>query len=193
MTDRPARGLTGTEAKRLHRDWRRRTERPVRLLLDNVQTPFNVGSIVRTAASFRVEHMYVVGTAAVTPEHPKSKKTSLGTERLVPWSEHPRVDEAVADLRSRGHRIVGIELSTEAQPLHEVAFDTRGVCLVLGHEDRGLSAATLAVCDELAYVPTPGKVGSLNVAVAAAIALYEVRRAEWSELPSEPSGVDLDP
>jgi tRNA (guanosine-2'-O-)-methyltransferase len=82
MTSGP-RPLSATESKRLNREWRRRTEWPLVLLLDNVQTPFNVGSIVRTAAAFRVEHIFIVGTAPVTPEHPKSQKTSLGTERLL--------------------------------------------------------------------------------------------------------------
>ena len=172
--------LSGTEAKRLHRDWRRRTERPLSLILDNVQTPFNVGSIVRTAASFRIEHLYVVGSVPVTPNHPKSQKTSLGTERLVPWSEHARIDEAVGAARTAGLRVVGVELATGGRPLHEVVAPVGGVCLVLGHEDRGLSAAALAACDDVGYIPTPGKVGSLNVAVACAIALYEIRRQEWT-------------
>ena len=171
--------LSATEAKRLHRDWRRRTEWPLTLLLDNVQTPFNVGSIVRTAAAFRVEHIYIVGTAPVTPEHPKSQKTSLGTERLLAWSEHATVDDAVADVRGRGVRLIGVELASNARPLADVDFDARGVCLALGHEDRGLSPALLAQCDAVAFVPTPGKVGSLNVAIAASIALYEARRHEW--------------
>lgn len=178
------RSLSGTEAKRLHRDWRRRTERPVSLILDNVQTPFNVGSIVRTAASFRVEHLHLAGAAAVTPDHPKSKKTSLGTERLVPWSQHPNVEAAVAAARGGAGRmrVIGIELATGGRPLHELALDPPPgpVCLVVGHEDRGLSPSALDAVDDVAYVPTPGKVGSLNVAVACAIALYELRRQEWT-------------
>jgi tRNA (guanosine-2'-O-)-methyltransferase len=63
-------------------------------------------------------------------------------------------------------------------PLHEAPLDG-DVCLVLGHEDKGLSPATLALCDAIAYLPQPGKVGSLNVAVAAAVALAEARRREW--------------
>lgn len=175
------RPLSGTEAKRLHRDWRRRTERPLTLILDHVQTPFNVGSIVRTAASFRVDHLYVVGAAAVTPEHPKSKKTSLGTERLLPWSAHHDLDAAVAAVRARGQRVVGVELASGGRAIHEaVVAGDGGTCLLLGHEDRGLSAAALSACDDVVYVPTPGKVGSLNVAVACAIALFEARRQEWT-------------
>ena len=174
------RALTATEAKRLHREWRHRTERPLTMLLDNVQTPFNVGSIVRTAASFRVQHLYIAATVPVTPDHPKSKKTSLGTERLLTWSEHATVEDAVADVRAAGQQLVAVELATDGHPLMDVAWSEGGTCIVLGHEDRGLSAATLGLCDAVAYVPTPGKVGSLNVAIAAGIALYEARRAEWT-------------
>ena len=180
------RNLSSTEAKRLHRDWRRRTSRPLSLILDNVQTPYNVGAILRTAASFRVDHLWLAGASA-TPDHDKTRKTSLGTERLVPWSIVASVAEAAAAARAEDLELVGVELAEGAEALGTAAF-ARGVCLVLGHEDRGLSNAALAVCDRFAYVPTPGKVGSLNVATAAAIALFEVRRQEWSD----PQGVDLD-
>ena len=183
------RNLSATEAKRLHREWRRRTERPLGLLLDNVQTPYNVGAILRTAASFRVAHLWLAGASA-TPAHEKTRKTSLGTERLVEWSVVESMAEGATEARAAGMEIVGVELAHGAVAVSEAAFPG-GVCLVLGHEDRGLSNAGLAACDRFVYVPTPGKVGSLNVATAAAIALYEVRRQEWST--SDPLGVDLDP
>jgi tRNA (guanosine-2'-O-)-methyltransferase len=192
---RVARPLSGTEAKRLNREWRRRTDVPVGVLLDGVQQPFNVGSIVRTAAAFRASHLWIAGTAPVTPDHPKSRKTSLGTERLLPWSTWPDVSAAAADAKAAGFVLVGVELATEATPLPVLGgFGDRPVCLVLGHEERGLSRAAIAACDAVGYVPTPGKVGSLNVAVAAGIALYEVRRREWTATTtSEAAGVDLDP
>jgi tRNA (guanosine-2'-O-)-methyltransferase len=180
------RHLTTTEGKRLHREWRRRTERPLGLLLDSVQTPFNVGAIFRTAAAFRVAHVWLAGASA-TPDHDKTRKTSLGTERLVPWSEVATVAEGAAAARNLGMAVVGVELTRGAAPLASSDLGD-GVCLVLGHESHGLSSAALAACDRFAYVPTPGKVASLNVATAAAIALYEARRQEWSE----PEGVDLD-
>lgn len=189
-----ARPLSGTEAKRLNREWRRRTGGRVGLLLDGVQQPFNVGSIVRTAAAFRADHLWIAGAAPVTPDHPKSRKTSLGTERLLPWSVWPDVAAAVDDVRAAGFTaVVGVELATVATPLTDVLLGD-AVCLVVGHEERGLSKAAIAACDAVAYVPTPGKVGSLNVAVATGIALYEVRRREWtsSAAGSEAPGVDLD-
>ena len=171
------RNLGDTELKRLHREWRRKTEDRLALLLDDVQTPYNVGSIVRTAAALRVEHLHLAG-ASITPSHAKSHKTSLGTERYVDWTHHDRLTTAIDAVRAGGYRLVGIELADGAVPLHEAQLGP-AVCLAFGHEDRGLSPATLAACDEVAFVPQLGKVGSLNVAQAAAMAMYEVRRRSW--------------
>lgn len=171
--------MTPTEAKRLQRDWRRRTEGRLALLLDHVQTPYNVGSITRVAAAMRVEHLYLVGEATPAPSHPSARKTGLGTERYLTWSHHPDVDEAVRALTGEGFTLVGIELTTGAAPLHEAKMPD-APCLALGHEDRGLSPACLARCHAVVYVPTLGRVGSLNVASAASIAIYEARRRAWT-------------
>ena len=95
-------------------------------------------------------------------------------------------EAAVRDAQAQGYQVIGIELADTAVPLHEVET-TDKVCLALGHEDRGLSAATLALCDDVAFIPMLGKIGSLNVATAAAIACYEVRRHSWTS-PAPPSG-----
>ncbi|MDP8987057.1 MAG: TrmH family RNA methyltransferase [Actinomycetota bacterium] len=178
--------LGDTDLKRLHRHWRRRTAGRLALLLDSVQTPFNVGAIVRTAAAERVEHLYVVGASA-SPAHPRSRKTSLGTERSVPWTEHETVDGAVTAVQAAGLFLLGVELADGAVPLHEVPLPA-DVCLALGHEDRGLSPRTLGACDAVAFVPQLGRGGSLNVASAAAIAMYEVRRREWTSPPTDEHG-----
>ena len=169
--------LDGTGLKRLHREWRHRTEGRLALVLDNVQSPFNVGAIVRTAAAYRVEHAWLVGA---TPEldDAKVRKTALGCDRYLTWQRAETAAVALADARTDGFSPVGLELADGASPLHELAF-SGDVCLVIGHEDRGLAPATLDACDTVAYVPMLGKVGSLNVATATAIALYELRRQRW--------------
>lgn len=169
-----SRQLDGTGMKRLHREWRRQTSGRVALLLDGVSSPFNVGSIVRTAAAERVEHVWFSETATL-PTASSVRKTAMGTEKYLTWSIG-----GVADARTAGWRVVGIELADGAVPLHSLALAGSPVCLALGHEDRGLAPATLAECDDVAYVPQLGRVGSLNVAVAAAIAIYETRRQEWA-------------
>jgi tRNA (guanosine-2'-O-)-methyltransferase len=169
--------LDGTGLKRLHRAWRQRGAARLSLLLDNVQSPFNVGAIVRTAAAYRVEHAWLVGA---TPEldDAKVRKTALGCDRYLTWERCEWVTDALAAARAAGFSPIALELADGASPLHELA-PASDVCLVVGHEDRGLAPATLDACDAAVYVPMLGKVGSLNVATATAIALYELRRQRW--------------
>ena len=176
------RQLGGTDMKRLHRTWRRRTTHRVSLLLDGVQNPFNVGSIVRTAAALGVDHLWLAGDTA-DPSAAKTQKTALGTQRYLTWTAVDDPLDAVREVRAAGGRVVGLELATGAEPLH--ALDLRGpLCLAIGHEDRGLGTALLGACDAVGYVPLTGRVGSLNVAAATGIALYEVRRQEWAAEPA---------
>lgn len=172
------RNLGDTDLKRLHREWRRKTSGRLALLLDSVQTPFNVGSIARTAAAERVDHLFLAG-ATPSPAHTKSRKTSLGSERYLTWTAFEQVNAAIDGVKDDGYRLVGIELADGAVPLHEVGMGD-DVCLAFGHEDKGLSPQTLAACDAVAFIPQLGRVGSLNVAQAAAIAIYEARRRSWA-------------
>ena len=186
-TEQARRNLTSTELKRLHRSWRRRTDGRAGLLLDGVQNPFNLGAIARTAAAYRVERGWVVGGPEDPFGGPKVQKTAMGTQRLVAWQGVPDMATGLADATAAGFRLVGLELGEGARPLFELDL-TGAVCLVVGHEERGLSPAAARACTAVGFVPLLGKVGSLNVATATAIALYELRRQEWTqpeELPSE--------
>jgi len=153
------RQLRPVEVKRLNRDWRRVSEDRLALLLDSVGQPFNVGSIVRSAAAFGAEHLWLCGGTAPL-SHPGVGKTALGTQRLVQATTEASPVIAAKAAAAAGLRVVAIELASGAVPLHE--------------------AALLAVADAVAYIPQPGRVGSLNVAVAAAVAMAEARRRTWS-------------
>ena len=170
--------LGPTDLKRLHREWNRRTAGRVALLLDSIHSPFNVGSIVRTGAAYRVEHLYLAGTT-VSPASQKSGKVSMGTERYLSWTSFERGAEAADAAREDGFSVVGLELADAAVPMHQLRAGP-DVCLAIGNEDHGLSPSTLAACDAVTFLPLLGRVGSLNVATAAAIALYELRRQEWT-------------
>lgn len=175
-----SRSLGGTELKRLHRDWRRRNETRLALLLDGVQNPFNVGAIMRTAAAYSVEHLWMVG--GPSPDDTKVNKTALGSQKFLTWTACDSAATAIAEIRSAGYRLIGVELAEGALPLHEL--DLSGdICLALGHEDRGLSKDLLADNDGLGYIPQLGRIGSLNVGTAAAIACYETRRTGWTATP----------
>lgn len=175
------RQLRPTDVKRLNRSWRRRTQGRLALLLESVTAPYNVGSIVRSAAAFGVERLWLCGNAT-PPTHPSVGKTSLGTERFLRWDRVASPAEAAELARAEGFRVVAVELTEEASPLYQARL--RGdVCLAVGSEDHGCSPKLLQAVDETAYIPQVGRVGSLNVAIAAAIALAEVRRQEWSASP----------
>jgi tRNA (guanosine-2'-O-)-methyltransferase len=175
---RPPGQLGMTEVKRLNRDWRRRTNARLGLLLDGVGQPFNVGAIIRTAAAFGVDQVWLCGNTA-PPGHPSARKTALGTDRLLAIEHQPSAAAAAQAARAAGYRVIAVELATEAVPLHAAPL-SGDICVAVGNEDHGCSAALLAAADVIAYIPLPGKVGSLNVAAATAIALAEARRRDWT-------------
>jgi tRNA (guanosine-2'-O-)-methyltransferase len=170
--------LSSTDLKRLHRTWRQRTEGALAIALDGVQGPFNVGAIIRTAAAYRAEHFWLNATAT-GPENSKVGKTALGTDRYLQVERLNSVVEIAAAAHALDFQVIGIELASEARPLHEIELPPR-TCFVLGNEDHGMSKASMAACDSLAFLPQLGKVGSLNVATAASIAMYEWARQQWS-------------
>jgi tRNA (guanosine-2'-O-)-methyltransferase len=175
--------LRSVDLKRLHRDWNRRTDQRVALLLDGVQDPFNIGGIVRTAASLRVEHLYLCAHTT-PPTHPKVGKTSKGTERYLEWTVHDTALDGVHRARDDGLRVIALELTDDAAPVFDVDLGD-DVCIAVGNESNGTSTGVLEACDAVAYLPLLGRVGSLNVATATAIALYEARRQGWAR--GEPS------
>jgi tRNA (guanosine-2'-O-)-methyltransferase len=111
--------------------------------------------------------------------HPSVAKTALGTQRFLIAEQSAGPVEAAKAAAAAGFRVVAVELAAGAVPLHEAPLDG-DVCLALGNEDHGCSAALLAVADAVVYIPQPSRVGSLNVAAAAAVAMAETRRREWA-------------
>lgn len=176
--------LRGTDLKRLHRSWKRTQPPQLALVLESVASPWNVGALTRTAAALGISHLYLAGDTA-SPQSPKTQKTALGTDRYLKWSTYADGPSAVAAAKADGHFVVALELADEARALHEIDL-ARPVALLLGHEDRGVTAAALAAADAVGFVPQMGRVGSLNVATAAAMAMYEGRRQYWASLDQTP-------
>ncbi|HJE61330.1 MAG TPA: TrmH family RNA methyltransferase [Nocardiopsis listeri] len=169
--------LRPTDVKRLNRQWRRRTEGRLSLMVESVTQPFNLGSILRTCATLGVDRLWLTGNSA-DPDDPKVGKTALGTGAKVPHERLATTAEALEAARADGYKVVALELAKGAVPLHAAPFEP-DVCLAVGAEDHGCSPALLNGADAITYIPQIGRVGSLNVAVATAIALTEARRREW--------------
>jgi 23S rRNA (guanosine2251-2'-O)-methyltransferase len=147
---------------------------PVVVMLDNVRSLYNVGAFFRTADAVRAESIVLAGITP-TPDDPRIAKTALGAEGSVTWSACPGAADAIDGLRSRGFEIAAIETSLHAVDL----FDWRPrfpVCVVFGHEVDGIGAPLLDRCDVHVRIPTLGRKGSINVATAGGVVLYELLR-----------------
>lgn len=152
---------------------------PVHVVLDNIRSAFNVGSIFRTADAGAVEHLYLCGMTAYPPNL-KLAKTALGAFDYVPWTHYPRPLDAVERLQAARIPIVAVEVTPDAVPL--ARFDwTRPVALVFGNEVRGIGADVLAECDATVRIPMRGFKNSINVATAFGVALYHILHT-WDAL-----------
>lgn len=150
------------------------------LVLDNLRSTHNVGSIFRTADGAGVKHIYCGGTTP-TPEHPKIKKTSLGAESLKSWSYCPNTVQLVSDLKIAGSLILALETTPQSISLFDLPLarrdQNRPLVLILGNEISGIDPGILEIADHTLYIPMSGKKTSLNVAVSAGIALYTLQNS----------------
>lgn len=166
--------LIGTQLKRFLRDYRRQhqPDRDVVALLQSVEYPANVGSAFRVADAAAVTEVVLTGITP-TPPHPTIDKVGRFKSLKVPWRYEQDPVTAASDLKAEGYHIVAVELTDTAVPYHEFVYPQQ-TCLVVGHEDHGVTKATLAVCDTAVFLPMYGKGRSLNVHVALSIVLYHL-------------------
>lgn len=146
------------------------------VLLDNIRSTFNVGSMFRTADGTGIQHVHLCGITP-TPEHPKIAKTGLGAEYTVPWTYHTNGLLAVQEMKSKGYRIWAMEGGNNAQSMFSAAQELPGapILLVVGNEVSGVDPGILELCDKILWIPMQGYKRSLNVAVAFGIATYFLR------------------
>jgi 23S rRNA (guanosine2251-2'-O)-methyltransferase len=167
-------------------EFARLPRRPIHIVLDNLRSAFNVGSIFRLADAVRAAEVVTCGYTAHPPHH-KLEQTSLGTDLSVPARRFADTADALTDLKSGGVQVVAVETVAGAKPFHR--FDFRfPVAVVFGNEALGVAQNLLPLCDGIVQIPVAGYKNSINVATAAAIVLYELlRRGDWLEEPSPPA------
>ncbi len=143
------------------------------ILLDNIRSVLNVGTIVRAADGVGVRHIYFGGITA-TPDHPKLKKTALGAEKSVAWSYHRNGLETAVSLHAQGIQLWALESTPTSIPISSApkpAADTP-ILLIVGNEVAGIDPAILDICDQIIHLPMNGRKSSLNVATAFTAAAY---------------------
>ena len=146
----------------------------VSVLLDNIRSAWNVGSIFRSADGFGFAHAYLCGITP-TPENDAVRKTSLGAEDSVPWSYHKDAVKLVKGLKKEGWRILVLEEDRNALRLEDFSVSAHRSVLILGNEVTGVDPELLELCDEILYIPMQGDKKSFNVATAFGIAAYTLR------------------
>lgn len=149
---------------------------PLRIVLDNLRSAFNVGSIFRTAEGAGVEWIHLCGITPYPP-NPKLEKTARGATSLVSWSHHVDIMEAVRFLRERDYAIAALELTDQSVDYRSLTYP-RPIAIILGHEVAGVTRPVLEKADWVVEIPLRGRKNSLNVATTAGILLFEILR-QW--------------
>ncbi|MBN1158344.1 MAG: RNA methyltransferase [Bacteroidales bacterium] len=149
---------------------------PVVVVLDNVRSLNNIGSIFRTSDAFLVEGIYLCGITA-TPPHREINKTALGATESVYWQYFGHTTEAVQSLKNRKYNIIAVEQTDSSTPLCQLNIrNDMKYALVFGHEVRGVEQKVADLCDESIEIPQLGTKHSINIAVSAGIVLWEFFR-----------------
>lgn len=141
------------------------------MLLDNIRSAWNVGSIFRSADGFGFDHVYLCGITP-TPENEAVAKTSLGAEDAIPWSHHKDAVKLATALKQEGWQILALEEGEGAKELRQRARVEASTVLIVGSEVTGVDPDLLALCDEILEIPMRGKKRSFNVAIAFSVAAF---------------------
>ena len=150
-----------------------RSTRHIRLLAHNIRSLWNVGSFFRTCDALAVERLYLTGYTGCPPRS-EITKVAIGAEALVPWEHAENPLPLLTALKADGWQIVALEIRPDATPIECFVSGDR-VCLVVGHELSGIPEEVERLCDATVFIPMLGHKESLNVAVAAGIALHAIR------------------
>ena len=147
---------------------------PLIVILDNVRSLNNVGSMFRSADAFRIQHIYLCGITA-TPPHKDIQKTALGSTEAVDWSYAKDTLAVVEKLQSVNVKVIAIEQAENATVLQDFYPNNQSIyALVFGHEVKGVNQAVVNQCDGVIEIPQFGTKHSLNIAVSGGVVLWDL-------------------
>jgi tRNA G18 (ribose-2'-O)-methylase SpoU len=147
---------------------------PLIVVLDNIRSLSNIGSVFRTADAFLVEAVWLCGITA-KPPHREIHKTALGSTESVDWKYYETTTEAVMELRKLGYKIIGIEQTDKSVSLPEFEPDAK-TAIIFGNEVEGVENEIVDLCDACVEIPQHGTKHSLNVSVCAGIVIWHCFR-----------------
>jgi 23S rRNA (guanosine2251-2'-O)-methyltransferase len=166
-------------------EFRQSEKIPVIIVLENIRSAYNVGSVFRTADAFLTEAIYICGYSA-NPPHKEIKKTALGAEETVTWKHFKTTEEAIEELKKKEYKVYAVEQAQGSYKLQAVSFEPEEkIAVVFGNELRGVEQSTIHACDGCIEIPQLGMKHSLNIATAAGVVLWELVR---TRIPPSPKG-----
>ena len=155
-------------------EFKKSKKNPLVVVLDNVRSMYNVGSVFRTADAFRIEAIYLCGITSCPP-HPEIHKTALGAEDAVDWYYNKSALETVKTLQQQGYEVLAIEQVEGSTMLQDFMPETdKKYAVVFGNEVKGVSQDVVDCCDGCLEIPQFGTKHSLNVSTAAGIVMWEM-------------------
>jgi len=153
-------------------EFRKAAKMPIIIVLDNVRSLHNVGSVFRTADAFLVEAVYLCGISA-QPPHREIQKTALGATESVVWEYYENTTDALTELAAKGYQLIGIEQTETSRELSDFKVDkTSRYAIVFGHEVKGVGQQTIDQCDACIEIAQLGTKHSLNISVAVGIVVW---------------------
>jgi 23S rRNA (guanosine2251-2'-O)-methyltransferase len=168
------RKLVNAELGRMNAEEFKEAEKlPVILVLDNVRSLNNIGSVFRTADAFRFRAIYLCGFTA-TPPHREIHKTALGATETVDWKYFDTTLEALSELKSQGFLLVSVEQAEQSTLLSQIKWDKkRPVALVFGNEVEGVDQTVVNASDLVLEIPQLGTKHSLNISVSVGVVAWD--------------------
>ena len=169
------RKLKNEELNRLNiNEYKNVAKNPVMLVLDNVRSLNNIGSIFRTADAFRIEGIYLCGITGTPPDR-EIHKTALGATESVNWKYFHNTMEAVIELKKANYMIISVEQTENSKKLNKyIADDNRKFALILGHEIHGVDQEIINISDISLEIPQFGTKHSFNIVVSVGIVLWDL-------------------
>lgn len=171
----PVQIVTDSQPKKAVDEKSTEVKRRLIVVLDNLRSAHNVGSIFRTADGLGVKKLYLCGITPTPNEMGALRKTALGAENTIQWEYHSNGFNITKKLKDQGYYLVALERTATSQLINEYRpdpSDQRTIALILGNEKAGVDPGIIALCHEVIALPMMGKKASLNVAVAFGAAAY---------------------